>query len=82
MRASCENLRTVYENTGDEDIPGKLLALSTQDGKGTHVACDLHETTDWAMLGLDAQLMQMQAVEPVEADATPADAGNRKSPRK
>ena len=82
VRASCENLRTVYENTGDEDIPGKLLALCKQDGKGTHVACDLHETTDWAMLGLDAQLMQMQAVEPVEADATPTDAGNRKSPRK
>lgn len=80
VRAGCENLRSVYEHTGDEDIPGKLLALCKQDGTGRHVACDLYETTDWAMLGMGARLMQ--AVEPAAADDAPAQAGNRTSHRK
>lgn len=80
IRAGCENLRSVYENTGDEDLPGKLLALCRQDGKGTHVACDLYETTDWAMLGMAAQLQQR--IEAIDHEDAPAATRNRKSLRK
>lgn len=76
VRVGCENLRTVYENTGDEDIPGKLLSICKRDGKGTHVACDVYETTNWAMAGLGAQLMRaaedLDNEEEAEAPAAPS----------
>lgn len=61
VRAGCESLRTVYANGEDEDLPGKLLALCRRDGTGTHVACDVHATTNWAQLGLGAQLVRAAA---------------------
>ena len=79
VRAGCENLRSVYENTGDEDLPGKLLALCNRDGKGTHVACDVYATSNWALLGLGMQLQR--AAEEIEAeDAT--DTAPLKTPAK
>ena len=69
VRAGCENLRSVYQNTGDEDLPGKLLSLCNRDGKGTHVACDVYATSNWALLGMGAQLQR--AADEIEAeDAT------------
>ncbi|MCD9085376.1 hypothetical protein [Stenotrophomonas sp. SY1] len=66
VRAGCENLRSVYEHTEDEDLPGKLLWICNRDGKGTHVACDVYATTNWALLGLGAQLQR--AADEIEAD--------------
>ncbi|MGH8053731.1 MAG: hypothetical protein ACREP4_07410 [Stenotrophomonas sp.] len=84
VRAGCENLRSVYENTGDEDLPGKLLSVCNRDGKGTHVACDVYATSNWALLGMSMQLRR--ATEDVDdEDATetaPAPASTRKSFRK
>lgn len=76
VRVGCENLRSVYENTADEDIPGKLLSICKRDGKGTHVACDVYETTNWAMAGLGAQLMRaaedLDNEDEAEAPAAPS----------
>lgn len=80
IRVGCENLRSVYENTGDEDIPGKLLAACKRDGKGTHVACDVYESSNWALLGLGAQLQR--AADGLDDDEAPPATGNRKSLRK
>ena len=83
LSGSCENLRTVYENTGDEDIPGKLLSICKRDGKGTHVACDVYETTNWAMAGLGAQLMRAaEDLENEEEAEAPAASSKGKSLRK
>ena len=83
VRVGCENLRSVYENTGDEDIPGKLLSICKRDGKGTHVACDVYETTNWAMAGLGAQLMRAAEDLDNEEDAdAPAPPSKGKSLRK
>ena len=83
VRVGCENLRTVYENTGDEDIPGKLLSICKRDGKGTHVACDVYETTNWAMAGLGAQLMRAaEDLDNEEETETPPAPSKGKSLRK
>lgn len=59
VREGCENLVTVYEHTGDEAIPESMQALCARDGKGTHVACDVHATRNWAMLQLSGNLERM-----------------------
>ncbi|WP_269789681.1 hypothetical protein [Stenotrophomonas sp. Iso1] len=86
VRAGCENLRSVYENTGDEDLPGKLLSLCNRDGKRTHVACDVYATTNWALLGLGMQLQRASdEIEAGDAADTPpvkAPAHPRKSTHK
>ncbi len=59
VRTGCENLRSVYGHTADPAIPGQLQALCDADGKGTHVACDLQDSTDWDALALSAELTRL-----------------------
>lgn len=76
VRAGCENLRSAYENTGEESIPQILHGICARDGKGTHVACDIEATTDWAMLALGTALMR--AIE--EIDIAPGDKAAKPEP--
>ncbi len=76
VRAGCENLRSAYENTGEESIPQTLHGICAHDGKGTHVACDVEATTDWAMLALGTALMR--AIE--EIDIAPGDEAAKPEP--
>lgn len=54
VRAGCENLVSVYGNTGDDRIPEAIADLCKSDANGTHVACDIEATSNWPMLGLGA----------------------------
>ncbi len=58
VRAGCENLRGVFGNTGDDTIPETLQRICLGDGAHTHVACDVHATSNWALLALGAGLQQ------------------------
>lgn len=66
VREGCENLATVYQHTGDDALPEAMAALCAKDGKGTHVACDVHATRNWPLLAAGAVFARM---------ATEADAG-------
>jgi hypothetical protein len=80
VREGCENLASVYEHTGDEQLPAQIAALCAKDGKGTHVACDVHATRNWALLQVSAGLEAIAARMAAEAEAdededdSPADA--------
>jgi hypothetical protein len=73
VREGCENLASVYEHTGDEQLPAQIDALCAKDGKGTHVACDVYATRNWALLqasaGLEAIAARMAAEAEADADA-------------
>ncbi len=56
VRAGCENLVQVYTQTGDEGVQPMLQKLCKRNPR--HVACDVDETTSWAMLGLGQALQQ------------------------
>lgn len=56
LRVGCENLVSVYGNTGDERIRGTITELCRRDASGTHVACDIDATSNWSMLALGAAL--------------------------
>lgn len=78
VREGCENLASVYEHTGDDQLPAQIEAICAKDGKGTHVACDVHATRNWALLqvsaGLEAIAARMAAEAEAEADDSPSDA--------
>ncbi|MBN8213893.1 MAG: hypothetical protein J0M09_13310 [Xanthomonadales bacterium] len=48
VRIGCENLTQVFARGGDETVPEELDRLCGKDPR--HVACDVRETTNWAML--------------------------------
>lgn len=84
MRAGCENLVSVYSNTGDDRIPETIADLCRSDANGTHVACDIEATSNWPMLGLGAAL-DRAAQEIEDADEPPtrqSPHGGRKSLKK
>lgn len=81
VRAGCENLRSVYGNTGDQTIIDTLKTICARDKKGTHVACDIHDSTDWETLGATAALTQLGNALEAELDAeTPKAKTSKKSP--
>lgn len=69
VREGCENLATVYEHTGDEQLPGQMAALCAKDGKGTHVACDVYATRNWGLMQVSAGLEQIAERMTAEAEA-------------
>ncbi|MCS4281463.1 MULTISPECIES: hypothetical protein [Stenotrophomonas] len=80
VREGCENLASVYEHTGDEALPEQMAALCAKDGKGTHVACDVHATRNWGLMRVSAgleQIAERMATEPdaeADDDDAPAEA--------
>lgn len=48
VRIGCENLTQVFARGDDETVPEDLDRLCAQDPR--HVACDVRDTTNWAML--------------------------------
>jgi hypothetical protein len=79
VREGCENLATVYEHTGDEALPEQMAALCAKDGKGTHVACDVHATRNWGLMQVSAGLEQIAERMAAEAEAE-AEAGEDEAP--
>ena len=77
VREGCENLATVYEHTGDEALPEQMAALCAKDGKGTHVACDVHATRNWGLMQVSAGLEQIAERMAAEAEA---EAGEDEAP--
>lgn len=69
VREGCENLATVYAHTGDEALPEALQQVCESDGKGTHVACDVHATRNWALMQVGAGLEEIAARMAAEAEA-------------
>ncbi|MEK0267537.1 hypothetical protein QT383_16650 [Stenotrophomonas rhizophila] len=69
VREGCENLASVYEHTGDEALPEQMAALCAKDGKGTHVACDVHATRNWGLMRVSAGLEQIAERMATESDA-------------
>ena len=68
VRIGCENLTQVFARGNDETVPDDLDALCATNAR--HVACDVGETTHWALLSFS------QAADGLlekEADADPAD---------
>lgn len=58
IREGCENLATAQERNGDVDAHGMLQALCQADASGRHVACDLLDTRNWAMMSAGHALEQ------------------------
>ena len=77
VREGCENLATVYEHTGDEALPEQMAALCAKDGKGTHVACNVHATRNWGLMQVSAGLEQIAERMAAEAEA---EAGEDEAP--
>lgn len=50
VRVGCENLAQVFARGNDETVPEDLDALCATNAR--HVACDVRETTNWALLSL------------------------------
>ncbi len=48
VRIGCENLTQVFARGNDETVPEDLDALCAKNSR--HVACDVRETTNWALL--------------------------------
>jgi hypothetical protein len=48
VRIGCENLTQVFAHGDDETVPEDLDGLCAKDPR--HVACDVRNTTNWAML--------------------------------
>ncbi|NOT87682.1 MAG: hypothetical protein HOP03_05825 [Lysobacter sp.] len=48
VRIGCENLTQVFARGDDDTVPEDLDRLCAKDPR--HVACDVRETTNWAML--------------------------------
>lgn len=69
VREGCENLASVYEHTGDEQLPEQMAAICAKDGKGTHVACDVHATRNWGLMQVSAGLEQIAERMAAEGDA-------------
>ncbi len=68
IREGCENLATAQERSGDVDAHGMLQALCQADASGRHVACDLLDTRNWAMMSAGHALERALQNSPDDAD--------------
>ena len=73
VRIGCENLTRVFARGDDETVPEDLDRLCAKDPR--HVACDVRETTHWAMLAFTkaADELLREAEQELDEDA-PKDA--------
>ena len=74
VRIGCENLIQVFARGNDATVPDDLDALCATNPR--HVACDVRETTNWALLSFsqaaDGLLREMEQVpDPDPADDEP-----------
>lgn len=58
IREGCENLVTAQERGTGVDAHGMLQALCQADPERRHVACDLLETRNWALMALGDALQK------------------------
>lgn len=56
VRDGCLGLAAGYAHTADPKVPQAMAAICAKDGKGTHVACDVDATRDWAGMKAEAAL--------------------------
>ncbi len=80
VREGCENLVSVYEHTGDEQLPEQMASICAKDGKGTHVACDVHATRNWGLMRVSAGLEQIAERMTTEPDAEADDEAPAEAP--
>lgn len=80
VREGCENLASVYEHTGDEQLPEQMASICAKDGKGTHVACDVHATRNWGLMRVSAGLEQIAERMTTEPDAEADDEAPAEAP--
>lgn len=78
IREGCENLVSAQENSGDVDAHGLLTELCEADPSGRHVACDLLDTRNWALMALGGALQK--AFEEVDTDSDPDTAPRQRTP--
>lgn len=50
VREGCLALASVHAHTADPNVPATLAAICAEDGKGSHVACDVDATRNWPAL--------------------------------
>ena len=71
MRIGCENLTQVFARGNDESVPDDLDALCATNSR--HVACDVRETTNWALLSFSQVTDELLREVEQELDTDPAD---------
>lgn len=71
VRIGCENLTQVFARGNDATVPDDLDALCATNPR--HVACDVRETTNWALLSFSQAADGLLREVEQELDADPAD---------
>ena len=71
VRIGCENLTQVFARGNDESVPDDLDALCATNSR--HVACDVRETTNWALLSFSQVTDELLREVEQELDTDPAD---------
>lgn len=71
VRIGCENLTQVFARGNDESVPDDLDALCATNSR--HVACDVCETTNWALLSFSQVTDELLREVEQELDTDPAD---------
>ncbi len=71
VRIGCENLTRVFAHGNDETVPDDLDALCATNAR--HVACDVRETTHWALLSLSRAADELLREMEPSPDANPAE---------
>ena len=71
VRIGCENLTRVFARGDDETVPEDLDRLCAKDPR--HVACDVRETTNWALLSFSQVTDELLREVEQELDTDPAD---------
>jgi len=71
VRIGCENLTQVFARGNDESVPEDLDALCATNSR--HVACDVRETTNWALLSFSQVTDELLREVEQELDTDPAD---------
>ncbi|MES2671727.1 MAG: hypothetical protein V4673_15085 [Pseudomonadota bacterium] len=80
VRIGCENLAQVFARGNDATVPDDLDGLCATNAR--HVACDVRETTHWALLSFSQAADELLREVEQELDADPADDAPQPKPRK
>lgn len=79
VRIGCENLTQVFARGNDETVPDDLDALCATNAR--HVACDVRETTNWALLSFSQATDELLREVEQELDEKTSKDPPRESPR-